>query len=277
LFVEQGKLNEGIACYRTAIEINPQHRNAHNCLGNVFYLQGKLEEALTYQRKAIEIDPHFANAHYAAGSALRGQGKLDEALESYGKALELDPRHANAHYGVGGVLKTQGKYEEAIASYRKAIELDPRHRHAHNSMALLLATCPDPKFRDPRLAVEHAKKLIELQPHSVEFQLLGWAHYRAGDWRECIATLEESCKRQSGGKGDAGQWIVMSLAHWKLSNDKNLPEEERSRHQEEARRWFEQAAKDIDNWKFAGDDFARAIRAFRTESAELMGATVEQK
>src|SRR5262249_17259708 len=149
---------------------------------------------------------------------------------------------------------------------------DPKDRNYHFWMAVLLATCPDPKFRDPPVAVEHARKAVEWLPQdSRPLQALGWALYRAGAWRESIEALEKSCKLQAGGKGGGGQWVVMSLAHWRLSNEQELPEQGRTRHKEEAHRWFEQAARDIDSWKFVGDDVTRAIRAFRAEAVEVMG------
>ena len=39
----------------------------------------------------------------------------------------------------------------------------------------------------------------------------------------------------------------MSLAHGKLANEKDLPEQERDRHKTEARRWYDQAVKQIDS------------------------------
>ena len=39
----------------------------------------------------------------------------------------------------------------------------------------------------------------------------------------------------------------MSLAHGKLANEKELPEPERDRHKAEARRWYDQAVKQIDS------------------------------
>ena len=39
----------------------------------------------------------------------------------------------------------------------------------------------------------------------------------------------------------------MSLAHGKLANEKDLPEQERDRHRTEARRLYDQAVKQIDS------------------------------
>ena len=69
----------------------------------------------------------------------------------------------------------------------------------------------------------------------------------------------------------------MSLAHGKLANEKDLPEQERDRHKTEARRWYDQAAKQIDSAVAREDHVSQAIRAFRVEAAELLGVKEKQK
>jgi tetratricopeptide (TPR) repeat protein len=216
-------------------------------------------------------------AHANLGSALLRQGKQEEAVACFKKAIELDPKDFGAHLNLGRVLREQGKFDEAIAEYREAIENYPKDVAARRDMAVLLATCPDPKFRDPRLAVEHAKKAVVLQPQdTMAWQILGWAQYRAGAWRESIEALEKSCKLEAG-TGDAGQWIVMALAYGKLANEKELPEQERTRHKAEARRWYDEAVKQINAWGPGGNSIMEATRAFRAEAAELLGVNQDLK
>src|SRR5262249_52042447 len=136
-------------------------------------------------------------------------------------------------------------------AYRRAIELDPKSAKAGIQLGQALGNkgwnlinSPDPKLRDPRRAIEVIKEAIEFAP-TMGWQFLGWAQYRAGAWRGSIEALEQSCKLKDGGRGDYGQWIVMSLAHGKLANEKEVPEPERARHQAEARRWYDQSVKQI--------------------------------
>jgi tetratricopeptide (TPR) repeat protein len=122
--------------------------------------------------------------------------------------------------------------------------------------------------------LEYAKKAVELQPRSENaWQVLGWAHYRAGAWRESIETLEKSCKLHKRGTGDCAQWIVLALAHAKLAAQEGLPEQDRTRHHTEARRWYEQAVKQIDKWG-SRPSYAtgQAILDFRAEARELLKA-----
>jgi tetratricopeptide (TPR) repeat protein len=127
-------------------------------------------------------------------------------------AVELDPERLEAQENLAVFLLRTNQTAAAIHHFRKAADLKPGNASsssvAHHYLAMLLATCADPKLRDPRLAVEHAEKAVKLQPQSAPaWQVLGWAQYRAGAWRESIETLEKSCKLEVD-TGDCGQWIV---------------------------------------------------------------------
>ena len=50
---------------------------------------GQVNEAIAHFRKALEIESDFAPAHYNLGNALAGRGRLGEALEHYQKAFAL--------------------------------------------------------------------------------------------------------------------------------------------------------------------------------------------
>jgi tetratricopeptide (TPR) repeat protein len=271
---EHGNLDEAIDAYHKAIELDPKHAAAYCNLGLALRLKRKLDESIAACRKAIELDSKNANAHNILGMAFEAQGKVDDAIAAYRKAIELDPKFADPHNNLGNALGAQGKFEEAIVHFRQAIDIDPKQVTPRINMARLLATWPEPKLRDPRLAVEHAKEAVELQPKSfMALQVLGWAQYRAGAWRESVETLEKSCKLQAGGTGYAGQWIVLALAHAKLATQEGLPEQEREDHHTEARHRYEQADKQIDSWWRArpGDASGQAIWDFRIETRELMG------
>ncbi len=51
-----------------------------------------MDEAIACYKKAIELDPKLAKAHYNLGDALSGKGQVDEAIACYKKAIELDPK-----------------------------------------------------------------------------------------------------------------------------------------------------------------------------------------
>ena len=88
--------------------------------------QGKLDEAVACYRRALELERRTMPRHTATWAMpWSDQGKLDEAIACYRRALELKPDYAEAHYNLGNALKDQGKPDEAVACYRRALELKP--------------------------------------------------------------------------------------------------------------------------------------------------------
>src|SRR5262249_24266058 len=105
---------------------------------------------------------------------------------------------------------------------------------------------------------------------SLAWQLLGWAQYRAGNWKDSIEALNKSCKLQPGGTGDGGQWIVLALAHEQLAGDRGLAEAGRAGPQAGGRRRYRASGKQIDSRRGSPDAIGQAISAFRAEAAKLL-------
>ena len=76
----------------------------HNSMGNSYYKKGKLDQAIAKYQKALEIDPNFVAAHNDLGMVYFKQGNLDQAIAKYQKALQIDPNLAQAHNNLGLVL-----------------------------------------------------------------------------------------------------------------------------------------------------------------------------
>ncbi len=232
--------------------------------------KGLIDNAIAAYKVAVRLKPDYAGTHTNLGLALQKKGEIDAAITEYREVIRLKPDYAVGHNLLGLALEAQGNLDGAVACYRKSIALDPNssltRNHTRNALANVLgnqawdlANSPDPKLRDPKRAVDAGTQSVEHAPQSdIAWQKLGWVQYRAGNWKASIEALEKSSKLQDGGMGDYGQWIVMSLAHWKIANQKDLPEQERDRHIELERVWPEQ------------------LRRFRAEAEELMGVNVKK-
>ena len=186
------------------------------------------------------------------GNALKGKGALDEAIAAYQEASRFKPDWPEAHVNLGNTFAAQGKRPAALAELRKAIELKPDFAQAHNDYAWLLATCPQSGLRNPSQAVESAKKATELAPNDGGYwNTLGVAHYRVGDWQAATTALETSMALRQG--GDAFDWLILAMAHWKLG------------HKEDAHKWYHQALSWMDKNKSSNEKLNR----FRAEARAL--------
>ncbi|HKB00959.1 MAG TPA: tetratricopeptide repeat protein, partial [Gemmataceae bacterium] len=186
----------------------------------------------------------------------------------YQTTIDLDPGHAAAHYSLAYVLRAQGKPEEALVYLRKASDLLPDDPSPLNGLAWELATCAEPKLRDPGQAIFLARKVVALSVkqgddrdhpgrHGNYWNTLGVAHYRAGQLNEAVDALQKSLDLGTGG-GDRYiclDWYFLAMANWKLDR------------KDEARKWYDRAVE----WTAKKGPKDDTLRRYRAEAAALLG------
>ncbi len=157
------QFEEAIAQYRTVLDIQPGYLHAYNSLGNALASGGQFDEAIAQYRKALKVKPDYAEAHYNLGLVLTNQGQVDEAIAHYQKAVEIKPDYAEAHYNLGLALAGGGQVDKAIAHYEKAAEIKPDYVAAHYNLGNVL-------FGHGRVeeAIAHYRKVLELKPDYAE-------------------------------------------------------------------------------------------------------------
>lgn len=154
---EAGKVEDAIASYRKAIELDPTQWEAYNNLGVILAAHNQIDEALKLYRKALEHDPGNTLAHNNLGLALARKGELDDAIREFRTAAEAG--HVEAICNLGNALLSLRRVDEALAQYRKAIEKDPTSLMAHNNLALVLE-----ERGDWAGAVTHLRELSKNAP-----------------------------------------------------------------------------------------------------------------
>ena len=229
-----------LALYEGLVEYDPQTLEPIPAIAERWETNSDSTEYTFYLRK---------NAKWSNGEPITARDFV------YTMRRGLDPKFASAHSNLGAALMEQGKQDEAIACYRKVIELDPKSAEIHNSLAWLLATSPEEKFRDPAGAVELAMKAIELDPQQGGYwNTLGVARYRVGDWNEGIHALKQSNELMKG-ESFSFNAFFLAMAHWQLDE------------KDEAGKWYKQAV----DWMEKNQPENEELGRFRAEAAELLG------
>src|SRR5262245_45851615 len=82
------KLDESIACYNKALEIDPSYQDALHGLGMALFTAGRLDEAVATAQRLIAIDSEDVLAHTSLSMFYQAQGKIEEA-EKEGTAAKL--------------------------------------------------------------------------------------------------------------------------------------------------------------------------------------------
>jgi predicted O-linked N-acetylglucosamine transferase (SPINDLY family) len=120
-----GRLDDAVAAYRSARDLEPQNPQARLELGDVLRAAGRAAEALTELRAAIDITPGFAEAHHALGGVLSELGREAEAQAAYGVALDLKPDFAQAQLNLATLLHQRRRLEAAHDAYAAGLALEP--------------------------------------------------------------------------------------------------------------------------------------------------------
>ena len=152
-----------LRCYDRALEIRPDHAEAHNNRGIALKELGRLDDALASYDQALRFAPKLANAHNNRGNALRDLGQLEAALTNYDSAILLAPDSADAHNNRGLVLRVLKRWDEALASCDAALRLRPDFVDAHNNRGIILRN-----MCQPEQAIASFEKALRLRPNAAD-------------------------------------------------------------------------------------------------------------
>jgi tetratricopeptide (TPR) repeat protein len=127
------------AAFRKAVDLDPKYTFAWTALGNLLAdSTGRVADAEVALRRAVEVDAASSFAWGSLGNLLSDLNRLEEAEAAYRKAIELKPKDAFLWYRLGDVLRMLKRFEEAEAAYRKATKVDPTYAYAWNDLGNLL-------------------------------------------------------------------------------------------------------------------------------------------
>ena len=134
----QGRLEDAVACFRRAVELDPKCAEAHSNLGNALREQGRPEEALLHLNRALECKPDLPEARLNLAVVLEERGELEEAAALLEEFLRCHSSHALALNNLGSVLKKLGRLEEARRRLEDSLAQEPQFAQAHNNLGAVL-------------------------------------------------------------------------------------------------------------------------------------------
>jgi tetratricopeptide (TPR) repeat protein len=185
-------MDEAAADFDRTIQLNPRYTNAYYNRAELRYRNEDYQGAIEDYSQAIKLGPPDAAMYNGRGHAFYRMERFGDALRDYGESIKLDPSNPDPLINRGDTYADLGQYGEAAADYRAAVKVDPENARAFQAAAWLMATCSDPQYRDEALAIDAAKRAIELEGETFRnLSTLAAAQASANQFKQAEATKSE--------------------------------------------------------------------------------------
>ncbi len=188
----QGRLEDAVASFRTAVRLDPKLSHAGKKLGQALaalgrgaeadkafegwfeedpdrvyvavaldHLRaGRTEEAVTNLRRAVKANPDNVDALHTLAQAWWGdESRVSDIEALLRRVTERVPAHVSAWTLLGSLLHESGRPEQAIACYRRVVVLEPGNAAGWSGLG---AACA--QIGDMERSAEAYARSVELQP-----------------------------------------------------------------------------------------------------------------
>jgi rhomboid protease GluP len=174
--------------FEAAARRSPRDERPHVMMGALYLREQQFDKAIQEYSEAVRLSPGVPEAQLALGEAYRMKGDLGKAQQVFESALGKNPTTAEGQRLLADLYAEQKLFAQAVQHYKQALQIEPQSAVAHNNLAWLYATCEDSKWRDPRAALEHARRAVELtqwkEPRFID--TLAEANYASGSYQEAV-------------------------------------------------------------------------------------------
>ena len=112
----------GEAAFQKAIELNPNHAEAHAYYSHLFLVLGRLKEAMEQIELALKLDPYNVTLKTLYGIDLLFVRRYDDVIINVTELLRADPSNLGALWMLTYALHLTGRFDEALENWIKSFK-----------------------------------------------------------------------------------------------------------------------------------------------------------
>ena len=172
----------------------PNFHELHDLMADIALMQNQYAQALPYLYQGLKLKPGRYKVHHNLAVALGKLGQSEESVEQFKKMIELAPNDPQTRNKIALELLRQKQVSLAITQFESSLNLDPYQPDTLNTMARIFATTSEKNLRDPKKAIELARRACELtnfkQP--VILYTLSIACASAGQFPQAIENAQKA-------------------------------------------------------------------------------------
>ena len=131
-FKELQHEEQAINCFRNAVNVNPEYKEAYVQLGQIFHFK-KDTLAVVYYNNALSIDNRDELVLYNKAVFYQSLLNWNKALEAYAELHKINPFHTNGHYNLGFIHMELGLHNIATNNFSDAIYSNSEFYEAYYS------------------------------------------------------------------------------------------------------------------------------------------------
>ena len=147
LFLARQDLEDSIALYERAVELDPDFARAWEGLAAVYSVveswgfTGRDWDSLAVQaaNRALELEPGLSTPWAVMGQVARRKGDSISGMANLDRAIQLDPDSATNYLWRGIDYSNLGFQSESIADLKRCLEIDPAYENCRRHLALSYA------------------------------------------------------------------------------------------------------------------------------------------
>ncbi len=186
--LSEREYGRALEAFQEAERLAPHDERPHEDLGSLYLEQKRVREAVGEYEEALRLSPVSPEAKLGLARAYQVQGNQAKARELLKGIHDALPKAPEGEAAMALLCERNKLYPEAIEHYQEALRMKPDYDVAHNNLAWLFATCDDPHYRNPRAALEHARRAVELSgwKEAGFIDTLAEALYASGDYAGAV-------------------------------------------------------------------------------------------
>jgi len=195
-----GRPVDAIDLWNRVLEQDPDHRDALQELGRLYYAEERWDELVGILERQLELveEPAEQLELYKSLGMVWGEKLENEgpALDAWQEALELDPDDLEALRAVRELYTRRGDYEQLAPILERLID----HDSTDDSDALAiweeLAEIRGEMLLDPEGAIEAWRRVLSIEPtHREALDNLEELYIQEAEWEEAAQILELQAER----------------------------------------------------------------------------------
>ena len=135
----EGHVDDSVACFLQALQLNPDHLLSLDNLGNAYRVQKRWEDARKVLQRALVVSPEDAEANYSLGMIFAQTDDTVKAEEHLQRALKSRPIYPEALNNLGVLYLVTQRRDQAVGSFEQCIRLVPSFDQSYLNLARVYA------------------------------------------------------------------------------------------------------------------------------------------